>query len=213
MEIIEDLGIRVTYSGYRFRMVKAMCRCGNVGEYRKNTILTKNTKSCGCLNHLKKERTVMSEPSYSVLCGIRARCNNKNRKYYYLYGGRGITICKEWSKDSWAFIGWAKDNGYEKGLYIDRIDPNGNYEPSNCRFVDANINAQNKRLLSVSNKSGYRGVTKHIKRDNTVMWRARIGVEGKSISLGIYKEKEEAAIAYNNYVNKNNTDHPLNVTK
>ena len=74
---------------------------------------------------------------------MRQRCNNPNRSDYKRYGGRGIKICDEWN-DYNTFRDWALSNGYADNLSIDRIDVNGNYEPSNCRWVDAKTQAQNK---------------------------------------------------------------------
>ncbi len=141
---------------------------------------------------------------------MKTRCYNKNREYYYLYGERGIRVCNEWMKDSWAFVNWAESNGYSKGLYIDRIDPNGDYSPENCRWVTASENAQNTRLLSKINTTGFRGVRYKPQNNGRIDYRAHITSNGKSISLGVYRTKEEAAKAYNNFVIDNKTLHPLN---
>ena len=86
---------------------------------------------------------------YNVWVGMRQRCNDKNHKSYKNYGGRGIRVCEEWD-DFESFEAWALDNGYDKDApygecTLDRIDVNGNYEPSNCRWVDAATQARNKR--------------------------------------------------------------------
>lgn len=75
---------------------------------------------------------------------IKTRCNNPKRNNYKNYGGRGITLCTEWEKAE-NFVRWALDNGYKKGLQIDRIDNNAGYSPDNCRFITCKENSNNKR--------------------------------------------------------------------
>lgn len=81
----------------------------------------------------------------NIYYGMKQRCCNPNRPNYRYYGGRGITICDEWLNSFQAFSTWSMDNGYQEGLSIDRIDYNGNYEPSNCRWVSMKEQAANKR--------------------------------------------------------------------
>lgn len=211
MEIIKDLGVKITKAGYKKKHVIAKCGyCGSEKEYLENSIKTGNTKSCGCERYAINKKALTRQPEYWVLQYMKTRCYNKNRTYYYLYGGRGIKVCNKWMQNPQSFIDWARKNGYKKGLYIDRIDPNGNYTPENCRFVDAKINARNTRILYSSNNSGYRGVVAKKQRNGNIDWRARVGLDGKNISLGVYKRKIDAAKAYNDYVIKNNTGHTLN---
>lgn len=124
------------------------------------------TKSCGCK---KYEKMLLSRikhgQSNSRLYGIygemKSRCYNPNRSSYKRYGGRGIKICDEWLGDQGAenFINWATANGYEDSLTIDRINVNGNYEPSNCRWAtwqEQSNNKRNNRFIT------YNGETKTI---------------------------------------------------
>lgn len=211
MEIIKDLGIHITKAGYRKRYVLAKCKCGKEFKVIKNAIVTGNTKSCGCGINRVKPNT--SYKAYWVLQDMKKRCYAKYSDYYHLYGGRGVSVCQEWLNDAKLFIDWCNDNGYKKGLYIDRINPNGNYNPLNCRFVDARLNATNTRLLGINNNSGFRGVSKHITRAKKIKWRSRITYNKKIISLGVFDKKEDAAIAYDNYVIKNKLEHPINFKK
>lgn len=87
------------------------------------------------------KRDPLNRLRYSMI----QRCENKNSKWFHCYGGRGIKVCTEWRTEPYAFIAWANANGYRKGLQIDRIDNNGNYEPNNCRWVTPAVNTQNSR--------------------------------------------------------------------
>ena len=78
---------------------------------------------------------------YQIWCSMKSRCKEKSKMYYY---GRGITVCDEWNEYE-NFKLWATENGYEVGLSIDRIDTNGNYEPSNCRWVTWKTQTRNRR--------------------------------------------------------------------
>lgn len=81
---------------------------------------------------------------HNIWKGILTRITNKNCKDYKYYGGRGINICDEWMTFT-NFYQWAINNGYNDKLVIDRIEVNGNYEPSNCRFITRQISSQNTR--------------------------------------------------------------------
>ena len=94
---------------------------------------------------------------YAVWCCMKERCNNSHNKRYCYYGGRGIKVCPEWSESFSAFREWALENGYREGLTIDRINSNGNYEPSNCRWA---TRAQQNRNYSRNHMITYRGETK-----------------------------------------------------
>ena len=86
---------------------------------------------------------------YHVWHNMKDRCSNKNHSSYHSYGGRGITVCNEW-QDYHSFLIWATNNGWEDGLQIDREENNGNYEPSNCRFVTQAINIRNSNHAKLS---------------------------------------------------------------
>ncbi|WP_051986904.1 hypothetical protein [Clostridium celatum] len=75
---------------------------------------------------------------------MKQRCYNPNNKDYYNYGARGIKVCNEWRNNYLNFHNWAYTNGYNDKFSIDRINVNGDYEPDNCRWVDNNVQANNK---------------------------------------------------------------------
>ena len=93
---------------------------------------------------------------HRVWWGIIERCSKEYHHSYYLYGGRGISMCEEWRKDFKSFYDWAMSHGYRDGLQIDRIDNNGNYEPSNCRWVTPSENARNRRVARIIELDGVR---------------------------------------------------------
>lgn len=86
-----------------------------------------------------------NHPLYSIWYDMKRRCYNKKRKDYYLYGGRGISVYECWKNDFKEFYDWAIKNGWKQGLKIDRINNNGDYEPTNCQFVTNKVNCNNKR--------------------------------------------------------------------
>ena len=139
----------ILVSNKKTRKARFRCYCGIEFESIIGSVRSKHTNSCGCYH---KKRTIEActkhglckTPLYNIWLYMKDRCYNKNMRQYKDYGGRGITICNEWRNNPEAFIGWGKDNGFEKGLEIDRRDNNGNYEPSNCRFVTHAVNNQNR---------------------------------------------------------------------
>lgn len=122
--------------------VIAVCDCGVKIVANIHSIKSGSTSSCGC-NFLKREIT--GHPLYAVLSSMINRTTNPNNIGYKYYGARGIKVCEEWSTNPESFLHWALENGYEKGLAIDRIDTDGDYQPHNCRFVTRKENNSNKR--------------------------------------------------------------------
>ena len=93
---------------------------------------------------------------FLVWQSMKNRCYNDKTESYKNYGARGITVCDEWRNSSTAFIQWAVLNGYKEGLQLDRIDNDGNYEPSNCQWSTPQYNSSHKRnsiLLTVSGET------------------------------------------------------------
>lgn len=127
------------------------CDCGNIIDINSNSLISGNTKSCGCLKKevarkLLIDQTVThgksSHPLYERWCAMKRRCNNKND---LSHGGRGIKVCNEWVNDFEEFYNWAINNGFDENLTLDRIDNDGNYEPNNCRWTTYETQANNCR--------------------------------------------------------------------
>lgn len=82
---------------------------------------------------------------YKVWGNMRRRCNDENTHNYKWYGGKGIRVCEDWN-DYLKFREWALEHGYTQGLQLDRIDPDKNYEPFNCRWITTRANIRNRDL-------------------------------------------------------------------
>lgn len=128
------------------------CFCGRTFIAIENNVNTGNTKSCGCLKKyaMRKNRQTggaqthgrSSTNVYGVWQTMIQRCSNPNNHKYSLYGGRGITVCWEWTD----FANFYRDMGDPpRGYSIDRINNNGNYEAANCRWATAKQQANNTR--------------------------------------------------------------------
>jgi len=125
------------------------CACGKKRWIpRTNLRLAKSRQchSCGGLTHgFSKTRL------NSTWRGMKQRCSNPNAEGYYLYGGRGIIVCKSWRDSFVIFRNWALKNGYTDQLTIERINVNGNYTPKNCKWIPLSEQANNTRRNRVIN--------------------------------------------------------------
>lgn len=144
-----------------YEYYKCRCDCGNEILACKQNLKRGDTRSCGCLQreHIRNLNLMHGlghTRLHNTLYLMLQRCYNKNNLSYKYYGGRGIKICDEWRYDFVNFYNWAMNNGYEDNLTIERIDTNGNYEPSNCKWITIQEQQRNKRsnlLLTYKNQT------------------------------------------------------------
>lgn len=127
------------------RLWECQCDCGNKAFVNSSNLLIGKTRSCGCLPKKKPIHGFSKTPLSLVLKHLLHRCYNKNNYSYHNYGGRGISVCDEWRFNQASFYKWAIENGYNENLELDRINVNGNYEPSNCRWATIKEQARNRR--------------------------------------------------------------------
>lgn len=179
----------ITTGGNRYTQWLCNCECGNQVVSRTAYIKSGNTKSCGCLTSLRAKQHIKilnqqqithnnsNDRLYGIWINMKHRCNNINDPRYDDYGGRGISICDEWVHSYENFRDWSISNGYSEYLSIDRIDVNGNYEPSNCRWAtnkEQQNNMRSNRFLT------YNGETHTISE-----WAEITGINKSTISKRI----------------------------
>jgi len=127
------------------------------------------------------------DPIYPIWTNMIARCNKPQKEHYERYGGRGIKVCDEWHDVS-IFAEWAYSHGYEPGLQIDRINNDGNYCPSNCRFV---THKQNSRNTSINKYLTINGETRCLSE-----WAEIYGFHYKRLASWYERHGAQSTIEY-----------------
>ena len=205
--LLRDLGMRFPSEVSKQKARYGLYQCGYCGkefETQVSSIHRGSTKSCSCLGGVTTHG-LESNRFYDTWKNILKRCNNPKNKSYKNYGARGITVCEEWL-DVRNFVSWAeRTHPNIEGVSLDRIDNDGNYEPSNCRWADKVTQNTNQRKRS-TNTSGFVGVYWDISKNK---WTAKVGSNNKLINIGTFKTKEEVVQARDNYIIENKLPHKL----
>lgn len=164
---------------------KCQCDCGALCEISSKSLLSGDCRSCGCLykEYSKHPKHITHDKSntniYHIWAGMKQRCLNPNCEGYKYYGGRGIKICTEWKTDFQKFYEWAINNGYQKGLSIERIDVNGNYCPENCTWIPLPDQGTNKRTVR---KVEFKGEELTLKQ-----WEIKTGIPSNTLYCRLYR--------------------------
>lgn len=142
--------------------------CGRQHEVKPSSLMCKNYTSCRC--KIIKHGDAGSR-LYGIWGNMKYRCFNSRAQGYHNYGGKGVSVCSEWTEYE-CFKKWALSNGYNNSLCIDRIDSDGNYSPENCRWITASENTIRANQTSQhrhANKGRYYGISpqgEHVEFEN-----------------------------------------------
>ena len=142
-------------------MWECLCDCGNTTYVITSHLKSGAIRSCGCLrkeeNKVRLKTHGLSKSRlFRIWAGMISRCKNKTQSGYKNYGGRGISVCKEWNDSFSVFKDWAFAHGYNDNLTIERIDVNGNYCPENCKWItkaEQNNNTRQSHFVTIEGKT------------------------------------------------------------
>ena len=202
LTVIGETSWVVKESGKRERTQKCICSCGNIHYATSSNLTSGAVKSCGCLKK-EVERTIRithgmtNTKIYETWGNIKQRCLNPSNPHYHNYGGRGITINKDWLD----FKVFHRDVGDRpEGMELERKDNNKGYNKENCIWTTRSEQNRNKRKVK-GLTSKYMGVHQP---KGSCKWVATVNAIGKNEHLGTFALEEQAAQAYNDAIDKYN---------
>lgn len=147
LTVLQRAENKIYPSGRKKRQWLCVCTCGKQTLAMSEKLINGRKKSCGCFkDEHKKKHNQYGTRLYHIWNAMLQRCENSKTVRFDRYGGRGITVCDEWY-DFKVFYNWAMSHGYKDDLTIDRIDGDGNYEPSNCRWATYSEQNKNKKKI------------------------------------------------------------------
>ena len=202
LTVISEVEPNITPCGTVQRKFLCRCDCGNEVIRLRSTLQKNQKSSCGCMELTIGDRTrkytkeQTSSFLYSTWNGMKQRCLDPNSSHYHRYGGRGVTICEEWLNDYSKFYEWAIKNGASKEMTLDRIDVNGDYEPSNCRWADVET--------QMNNTSQNRFIEYNGEKLTVMQWSRRTGIEEGTIRMRLdrYGYSVGEALGYESHTKK-----------
>lgn len=203
LKVIKWLPVSERAENNKYSPYLCLCECGNYVQAKTYELKSGNKKSCGCIHeqysheHKETARTHGQSKTrlYKVWSVIKDRCLNSNNKAYQRYGGRGISICQEWL-DFEHFRDWAYSNGYDENAprgkcTLDRIDNDGNYEPSNCMWATMKEQRLNQSCTKLHEYKGKRMVASD--------WAKELNIPYEKIRIALNKENKTIEEFLNNY--------------
>lgn len=136
----------ITSSNHSYWVCKCNM-CNNTHTVESSSLISgRSTKCRSCATTRAKKKSFSKDPIKKVFMGMKQRCYNKNTRSYSNYGAKGIAICDEWLTNPESFYQWAYNNGYSKGLSIERKDISKDYSPDNCIFIPKNEQSKNRSV-------------------------------------------------------------------